>query len=201
MRGRSSSGPQPRAGSSRWPTRPRTRCWPGAILPAPQLGDAPRLLTRLEQQGQFVFVHPAAVAAGVPRWRTSGVAYALQMLEAYVYWLGAGGQRWPRLPVVFGLLAGGAAFHLERFIRRGLDPHALHERTVWLETSSYGERALELSLQTFGAGAHVFGSDAPIDTVDSALTPVRAFGPGVADTLLSNSPLEPTPGPEARWAA
>jgi len=175
--------------------------FPGAILPAPQLGDDPQLLTRLDQQGQFVFVHPGAAVPSSPSWRTAGVAYAQQMLDAYVYWLATGGQRWPRLAVVFALLAGGAAFHLERFIRRGLDPRAAQERTVWLETSSYGERALELSLQTFGVDAHVFGSDAPIDTVVKALTPTRAFGPGVADTLLTNSPLEPTSGPKARWAA
>jgi 6-methylsalicylate decarboxylase len=177
--------------------------FPGAIIPAPRLGNSPALLRRLALQGQFAFVHPAHAPPSRPGWCTPGATYAQQMLDAYVYWLAVGGRRWPELPVVFALLAGGAAFHLERFVRRGLDPQipTLRQEHVWLETSSYGEQALELSLRTFGAARHVFGSDAPIDRVEGALTPSRAFGSAVATALLADNPLELLPQPEARWAA
>lgn len=175
--------------------------FPGAIVPAPHLGSSPKLLRRLALQGQFAFVHPAPAPPSRPGWRTPGVTYAQQMLDAYVYWLAEGAQRWPRLPIVFTLLAGGAAFHVERFVRRGLEPQTVPRENIWLETSSYGERALELSLQTFGAARHVFGSDAPIDRVEGALTPSRAFGSAIATRLLADNPIELLPKSEARWAA
>ena len=175
--------------------------FPGAVIPAPRLRSSAQLLNRLELQGQFAFVHPAQAPPSQPGWCTPGAAYAQQMLDAYVYWLAVGAQRWPRLPVVFALLAGGAAFHLERFLRRGLDAQPLQEGSIWLDTSSYGERALELSLQTFGADRHLFGSDAPIDRIEGALTPSRAFGSAVTTALLAHNPLELLPPPEAQWAA
>jgi 6-methylsalicylate decarboxylase len=175
--------------------------FPGAIVAAPLLGESADLLTQLEQQDQLVFVHPAAAPPGRPKWRTAGVAYPQQMLDAYAHWIAVGPQRWPRLRVVFALLAGGAAFHLERFARRGLDPRLPHPANIWLETSSYGERALELSFQTFGATRLVFGSDAPVDRVENALAPARGFGAALADALLVSNPLELLSPAEARWAA
>lgn len=175
--------------------------FPGAIVPAPTFSESAELLTRLEQQGQLAFVHPGAAPPSQPAWRTAGVAYTQQMLDAYAYWITAGPHRWPRLRVVFAGLAGGAAFHLERFARRGLDPRTPYPGNIWLETSSYGERAVELSLQTFGAARLVFGSDAPIDGVDTALDPIRSFGSAVKNTLLVRNPLELLRPAEARWAA
>ena len=173
----------------------------GAIVPAPLLGDAQQLLTRLAHRHQLAFVHPAPAAPSSPGWITGAVGYAQQMLEAYAYWLADGARRWPTLPVVFGLLAGGAAFQLERLLRRGLDPQTIHEGNVWFETSSYGERALELSLQTFGADRHVFGSDAPIDPLPSALAATRAFGGAVETALLVDAPLGLLAPARTRWAA
>jgi hypothetical protein len=175
--------------------------FPGAIVPAPTLSEATELLTALEQQRQLAFVHPAAAPPSQPAWRTPGVAYTQQMLDAYAYWISTGPTRWPRLRVVFAGLAGGAAFHLERFARRGLDPRTPYPGNIWLETSSYGERALELSLQTFGPSRLVFGSDAPIDGVNAALDPIRSFGSAVENTLLVRNPLELLRPAEARWAA
>jgi hypothetical protein len=176
----------------------------GAIVAAPSLEDldavAP-LLTRLEEQGQLAFVHPAAAAPVEQPWRTSGVAYTNQMLQAYASWLAGGAQRWPHLRVVFALLGGGAAFQVERFIRRGLDPRMPFAANIWFETSSYGERALELTLQTFGAGRLVFGSDAPIDKVSEARTAVSRFGSALELELLVSNPLALLSAERQRWAA
>jgi predicted TIM-barrel fold metal-dependent hydrolase len=129
------------------------------------------------------------------------VVYAQQMVHAYASWLANGAQRWPKLRVVFALLGGGAAFQIERFIRRGLDARTPIARNVWFETSSYGTRALELSLQTFGAGRHLFGSDAPIDAVEDALSVVSQLGAALEVELLVSNPLAVLSGERQRWAA
>jgi hypothetical protein len=173
----------------------------GAIVPAPAFDADRALLGRLERQGQFAFVHPGAAPPSGAGWRTAGVAYTHQMLEAYGGWLAEGAARHPELRVVFALLAGGAAFQTERFIRRGLDPRAPFAPNVWFETSSYGERALELSLQTFGAARHVFGSDAPIDAVGESLAAARRLGAALEVELLVATPLSLLSAERHRWAA
>jgi hypothetical protein len=159
----------------------------GAIVAAPSLGRSLTLLTRLEWQAQLLFVHPGPSLPSIPSWRTAGVDYTQQQLDAFAGWLASGVRRWPNLRVVFALLGGGAAFQLERFVRRGLDPRAALG-DVWLESSSYGERALELSLQTFGANRVLFGSDAPVDDVAGALSPARRFGDALEHELLVLNP-------------
>lgn len=170
----------------------------GAIIPAPRLRESDQLLTRLAEQSQLAFVHPAAAEPGV---ETGAVRYAQQMLDAYGYWMTTGTRRWPTLRIVFALLAGGAAFQVERLVRRGVKPQAVQMGNVWFETSSYGERSLELSLQTFGAHRHVFGSDAPIDELVTALAPARAFGAALETALLVDAPLDLLAPTRTRWAA
>ncbi len=176
----------------------------GAILPADAFDDldaAAPLLTRLEANGQVAFVHPAAAPADGPSWRTSGIGYAHQMLVAYASWVADGARRWPSLRVVFALLGGGAAFQLERLVQRGLDPRVPFAPNVWFETSSYGERALELTMQTFGAGRLVFGSDAPIARVAEARAALARFGEAAEREVLVANPLGLLAGQEHRWAA
>ncbi len=173
----------------------------GAIVPAPAFNEDEPLRARLERQGQFAFVHPAAAAPSRASWRTAGLAYTHQMLDAYAGWLAGGARRHPTLSVVFALLGGGAAFQVERFVRRGLDPRAPFGANVWFETSSYGERALELSLQTFGAARHLFGSDAPIDAVTESLAAARHFGAALEFELLVSGPLALLSAERRRWAA
>jgi 6-methylsalicylate decarboxylase len=164
----------------------------GAIVGAPELRwldcVAP-LLDRLERDGGILFVHPAAAPGNRAGWETAGVAYTAQMHEAFVSWLGGGAERWPELRVVFAFLGGGAPFHIERMVRRGLDPLAPFSDNVWFETSSYGERALDLSLQTFGAGRLLFGSDAPVDRVAPARATLERLGRAVERQLLETGPL------------
>jgi hypothetical protein len=172
----------------------------GAIVAAPALLERPGLLDELQERGQLLFVHPGAVPGGPP-WRAAGVWYTGQMLEAFAAWVDGGARRWPALRVVFALLAGGAPFQLERFSRRGLHPRAPFLENVWFETSSYGERALELTLQTFGAGRLLFGSDAPVDRVDEARGVLRTFGGALEVALLASNPLAVLGAEARRWAA
>lgn len=176
----------------------------GAIVAAPDLLDldaVTHLLDRLEAQQQILFVHPGPAAPSSSAWWASGVAYTTQMQAAYATWVASGVGRWPELRVVFALLAGGAPFQIERLVRRGLDPRAPFAPNMWFETSSYGERALELTLQTFGASRLVFGSDAPVDAVDDALRTLRPFGAALEVELLVSNPSMILNAERRRWAA
>lgn len=165
----------------------------GTILAAGDLADLDRLapvLDEVDRLGSFVFVHPGVAhpPPGAPAWWAAAVDYTAQMQQAYAAWLAHGVERWPGLRIVFSILAGGAPFQLERMQARGFDiKNALHP-TIYLETSSYGRRSLELCLATFGARQIVFGSDAPV--IDSTLTlsHVRSFGQAAVQALCQDNP-------------
>ena len=176
----------------------------GAIVDASELlnvSSAGPLLDRLQDQQQFLFVHPGPASPSSDGWWAPGVAYTTQMQTAYAHWVATGASRWPQLRVVFALLAGGAPFQIERLIRRGLDPRAPFARNIWFETSSYGSRALELTLQTFGASRLVFGSDAPVDRVTDGLDALRPFGLSLQRELTTSNALAVLNPVEQQWAA
>jgi hypothetical protein len=176
----------------------------GAIVAATDLvdlGTLTPLLDRLQAQDQVLFVHPGPVVASSNGWWAPGVAYTTQMQAAYAAWVAFGAGRWPGLRVVFALLAGGAPFQVERLVRRGLDARAPFAPNMWFETSSYGERALELTLQTFGASRLLFGSDAPVDAIDDALGTLRPFGAALEVELLVSNPSGLLHSERRRWAA
>jgi 6-methylsalicylate decarboxylase len=159
------------------------------------------LLSHLEELGQFAFVHPSAAATVGSKWFASSVVYTQQMVASYARWLDGTYRRHANLKVVFALLAGGAPFQIERLIRRGLDPRAPFSSSTWFDTSSYGERALELSLQTFGAQRLLFGSDAPIDAAADARAAIARFGSALELELLVSNPLDVLTPRRHRWAA
>jgi len=176
----------------------------GAIVSAADLSDLDELaplLDRLEAAGRLLFVHPGPAPIADRGWWAAGVAYVCQMQVAYAAWIAAGPVRWPRLRVVFALLGGGAPFQVERLVRRGVAAAAPFVPNLWFETSSYGERALELSLQTFGAGCLLFGSDAPIDRVSEARRVVASFGPTLENRLLTSNAAAALGGERRAWAA
>lgn len=149
------------------------------------------LLDELERAGRFLFVHPgppSGAPAGAPDWWGPGIGYAVQMQAAYGIWLVRGVPRWPRLPVVFAILAGGAPFQLERLAGRGFDLRTALEAEVYLETASYGRRALELSLATYGVGRIVYGSDAPVMDPRLMLRELRTFGEAVMSAVCETNP-------------
>lgn len=165
----------------------------GTILAADDLAELDRVgpvLDEADRRGTFVFIHPGPtrLPPGAPGWWAPAVEYTAQMQRAYGAWLAHGVERWPNLRVVFSILAGGAPFQLERMQARGFDiRNALHP-SLYLETSSYGRRALELCLATFGAKQIVFGSDAPVIDACFTLEHVRTFGQAAVDALCHDSP-------------
>ena len=83
-------------------------------------------------------------------------------------------ERWPDVTVVFAILAGGGPVQLERLASRGVDVRSTLHRNVFFDTASYGRRALELCIETFGVEQLVFGSDAPVVDPSHAAGPWRA---------------------------
>jgi predicted TIM-barrel fold metal-dependent hydrolase len=165
----------------------------GACVPATAFADLAALeplLDELERRGLVLFVHPGPAPApdGAPRWWPAIVDYTTQMQAAYATWVARGSARWPELRVVFAILAGGAPIQLERLASRGVDTRGLLHPNVYLDTASYGERALNLSLATYGVGQLVYGSDSPV--IDSAptLRSIRGFGQAVADAVCRDNP-------------
>jgi hypothetical protein len=147
------------------------------------------LLDELERRSQLLFVHPGAGAAGDgPAWWCSVVDYTAQMQAAYADWLWRGVEQWPRLRVLFAFLAGGAPFQLERLASRGIDVRNAVAAEIYLDTSSYGPRALEFCLNVCGVERLVHGSDSPVSDPKASLDVIRGFGDHTASLLLSQNP-------------
>ena len=165
----------------------------GTCVAALELADLDALAPKvdaLSSRGAFLFVHPGAARppAGAPDWWAAVVDYTAQMQAAYASWLAAGAARWPELKVVFAMLAGGGPFQFERLVSRGPSGRELLHDNVFFETSSYGRRAIELCLSTFGVDSLVFGSDAPVIEPEATLDAVRGFGDAVATALCDVNP-------------
>jgi len=165
----------------------------GLCVAASELLDLDAIEPRLEalvRSGGFLFVHPGSANApsGAPDWWTAIVDYTAQMQAAYASWLAAGAARWPELDIVFAILAGGAPFQLERMAARGLDERAAMLPRVWFDTATYGRRAMDLVLSTFGVDRMIFGSDIPVVDPQPGIEAVRSFGEAVATAVLSANP-------------
>jgi 6-methylsalicylate decarboxylase len=165
----------------------------GACVAAPELlelGTLAPTLDELDGRGAFLFVHPGATLApaAAPAWWPAVVEHTAQMQAAYAAWLDRGVERWPRLEVVFAILAGGGPFQLERLQSQGVSGRNSMHDTVLFDTASYGRRALEHCLSTLGVGRVVFGSDAPALDPAPTLDAVRGFGDAVADTVCNRNP-------------
>ncbi len=165
----------------------------GACIAAGELIDLERVaatLDELQRSGAFLFVHPGPCRPppGAPPWWSAVVEYTAQMQAAYAAWLAGGAERWPSLRIVFAILAGGGPFQLERLRSRGVPGRDLLHENVYLETSSYGRRALELCLSTFGVGQLLFGSDVPVIDPTPTLDAVRGFGDAVTEALCEQNP-------------
>ena len=150
---------------------------------------APRL-DALVQSGRFLFVHPGAAVTppGAPSWWTAIVDYTAEMQAAYIAWLAAGAARWPDLDVVFAILAGGAPIQLERMAARGVDERSAMLPHIWFDTATYGRRALDLAMSTYGVEPMLFGSDMPVVDPVPALDVIRSFGEAVTDAVLTANP-------------
>jgi len=151
---------------------------------APVLGEA-------EAEGRFVFVHPDAgepPAPPFPPWWGWVTGYAARMQEAYLLWLAEGRARWPELRVLFAMLAGGAPFQLERLAHQGVDVRSTLDANLFLDVATYGRRAIELCIETFGVGQLVYGSDTPVLDPSTTLHAVRRFGESVVEIIQTETP-------------
>ncbi len=66
----------------------------------------------------------------------------------------------PALRVCFAMLAGLAPLQRERLVSRG--GRAVSDPDVFLDTSSYGARAIDAALREVGVDRLVHGSDRPV---------------------------------------
>jgi 6-methylsalicylate decarboxylase len=149
------------------------------------------LLGELEEAGQILFVHPGppvTLPAGAAAWWAAVADYTVQMQTAYLVWLTREGAHHPTLPVVFAILAGGGPIQLERLRSRGIEVEMNAQASVFLDTASYGRRALELCLASSGAGRLVFGSDAPVLDPGPGLQALAEFGDAVVEDVCSVNP-------------
>jgi 6-methylsalicylate decarboxylase len=151
-----------------------------------------RALAEADAAGALVFVHPEAghqpPADGRPDWWNWMIDYPGQMQAAYLAWLAGGRARRPQLRVVFALLAGGAPFQHERLAHRGADLRSLLDPDVYFETASYGRRAIELCIETFGVENLLYGSDVPVIDPGPTLAAVQGFGDAVTRFLTVENP-------------
>jgi len=144
------------------------------------------VLETLERRDAPLLVHPGPVpAAGRradPRWWGAVTHYVAEMHTAWYAFAVWGRPAHPRLRVCFAMLAGLAPLHRERLLGRG--GRLARDSGVFLDVSSYGERAVDMALREVGIDQLVFGSDRPVveprdlclgDAVDVAL---RERNPG-----------------------
>ncbi len=164
----------------------------GVSIGASELDDLETLAPVLDElRGTgFLFIHPEAGAPspGTPPWWPALIDYTAQMQRAYFAWLAAGQARWPDVNVVFAILAGGAPVQLERLASRGVDVRTVLFPNVYFDTSSYGRRALEVCIETFGVEQLVHGSDAPVIDPSATLGAIRDFGESVEHLITVDTP-------------
>ncbi|UYP18924.1 amidohydrolase [Rhodococcus sp. Z13] len=159
----------------------------GLQLPATALCDAEGygrctpLLEELDRIGAPLFVHPGPAAArpSDPSWWPAMVSYVAQMHTAWFAWHEYGAPRFPRLRVVFAMLAGLAPLHRDRMAARGGPP--VPSAGVFVETSSYGPEIVASVGEVLGPERVVLGSDrpyaAPLLLGDECDGPVRRYNP------------------------
>lgn len=145
----------------------------GLQLPATAVADesgyrwCSPLLDVLAERDLPLFIHPgpAAVAvAGGPAWWPALVPYVQQLHAAWFAFRAYGRRAYPRLRICFTALAGLAPLHGERLAARGgADPLARGavDPQIFVETSSYGNRAVDSVLRVLGVDVLVYGSDRP----------------------------------------
>ncbi|REE98890.1 amidohydrolase family protein [Thermomonospora umbrina] len=147
----------------------------GLQLPADALADAAGhrhcgpLLDVLEARDLPLFIHPGAAhaprglrdpAPEEPGWWAAMVPYVQQMHAAWFAFRAFGRPAHPRLRVCFTMLAGLAPLHGERLAARGGGRGAV-DMDAFVETSSYGPRAVDAVVRALGVDVIVHGSDRP----------------------------------------
>jgi 6-methylsalicylate decarboxylase len=147
------------------------------------------VLESLERHDAPVLIHPGparAEASARPPWWQAMTGYVAAMQRAWHAFAVWGRAAHPRLRACFAMLAGLAPLHGERLLARG--GRVASDPDVFLDTSSYGARAVDAVLREVGVDRLVHGSDRPViaaadlrlgDAVEVALrerNPARLLG-------------------------
>jgi hypothetical protein len=84
------------------------------------------------------------------------------MNAAWHAFVAVGRKLLPELRLVFAMLAGGAPLHVERLLARGGPGARAFDQNLFYDTSSYGERAIQATVNVVGIDQLVHGSDRPV---------------------------------------
>jgi 6-methylsalicylate decarboxylase len=195
----------------------------GLQLPATAIADESGyhqcgpLLDVLAERDLPLFIHPGPAAGpgagtnqpgteaeakgSTPAWWAAVVPYVQQLHAAWFAFRAYGRPAYPRLRVCFAALAGLAPLHGERLAARGgADPMArgVVDPRMFVETSSYGNRAVDSVLRVLGVDQLVFGSDRPyarpypgLGLGEAGRHAIRVTNPA---RLLHSDRLPPGPG-------
>ena len=79
-------------------------------------------------------------------------------------------------------------FQLERLASRGVAVRSGLHGNVFFETASYGRRAIELCIETFGVQQILYGSDVPVIEAGPTLRAIRGFGESVVKLITADNP-------------
>jgi hypothetical protein len=126
------------------------------------------VLEVLERRGAPLLVHPGPSPrtlrtthdGRLPSWWPAMTRYVAGMQAAWHAFAARGRPAHPRLRVCFAMLAGLAPLHRERLVGRG--GRAAADRDVFVDTSSYGPRAIDATIRELGVDRLVHGSDVPV---------------------------------------
>ena len=148
-----------------------------------------------------VLIHPGPqrTPAYVPGWWAPVVGYVDQLSAAWWAFHVAGRDLAPHVRVCFVAGAGLAPLHHERFTARGGD-FGVVDPDVFVDTSSYGPRALDALVRVLGIDALVRGSDRPYaDAADPGMGEAAAHAVAVTNPArLLGLELPRLPPPEQR---
>ena len=180
------TAPDPRALERRLQDGFVGACVPAGALTSPsgyeRLGP---VLETLERRGRPLFIHPGpphgSAVAGAPSWWSALTDYVASMQAAWHAMAVWGRRAHPDLRVCFAMLAGLAPLQGERLAARGGATSS--DPGMFLETSSYGTRAIDAVIREVGADRLVYGSDRP---VIPATEP--ALGDAVRSALRTRNP-------------
>jgi predicted TIM-barrel fold metal-dependent hydrolase len=144
------------------------RGFAGACVAADALGDPAGyerlgpVLETLERRDAPLLIHPGPAVAprAAPGWWAAVTQYVSAMQTAWYAFAVWGRPAHPALRVCFAMLAGLAPLQRERLLARG--GRLGRDPGVFLDVSSYGERAVDAVLREIGVDQLVFGSDRPV---------------------------------------
>jgi 6-methylsalicylate decarboxylase len=142
----------------------------GALSPPDSLDVLHPLLARIEQRDAPIFIHPGpglgqrATEASLhdPLWWPALTGYVAEMQAAWLSFSAIARRSYPRLRVVFAMLAGGAPLLSERLSTRGGPSVDVTSRLSFYDTSSYGPAAITAMARRVGPAQLLFGSDRPV---------------------------------------